>query len=132
MANIQVKARLSYNELLKAVEQLNPKDLETFLSYVISLRARKKGKYISKPEADLLIRINQKIDPKIQKRYDALISKRRTEDLTSEEYKELLQLSDLVENIETKRVKHLSQLAELRHTSLKALMKELGIQTPYV
>jgi hypothetical protein len=130
MGTIHIKAELSYNELLSAVDQLNPNQLEKFVDQVIALRAKKKGKNLSKGETALLLKINQKIDPDIQKRYDALSAKRRKETLTAEEEKELLKLTDKIEKMETKRVEYLSQLAQFRNTSLIALMKNLDIQTP--
>jgi len=130
MASVQVKAQLTYDELLRAVEQLNPPDLEKFVSQVISLRARKKAKGFSKSETELFLKINQKIDPKLQKRFDELTSKRRAETLTSGEYKELLKLTDEIEKFDVKRVEYLAELAQLRNTTLSELMKELGIQTP--
>ena len=130
MRTIHIKAELSYDELLSAVDQLNPTELEKFVDQVIALRAKKKGKNLAKEETGLLLKINQKIDPGIQKRYDALIAKRRKETLTTEEEKELLKLTDKIEKMELKRVEHLSQLAQLRGTSLSALMGELDIQTP--
>lgn len=48
MASVQVKAQLTYDELVKAVEQLNLHDLEKFVSQVISLQAKKKAKSFSK------------------------------------------------------------------------------------
>lgn len=130
MASVQVKAQLTYDELLKAVEQLNPPDLEKFVSQVISLQARKKAKSFSKDETKLLLKINQKLDPTLQKRYDELIAKRRAETLTSEEYNELLKLTDEIEKFDIKRVEYLAKLAQLRNTTLSKLMKELGIQPP--
>ena len=130
METIHVKAQLSYDELLKAVEQLKLPELERFVSRVISLCAKKKGESFSKNETELLLKINRQIDPIIQKRYDELISKRQRETLISEEYEELLKLTDQIEKLEAERVKYLSQLAQLRRTPVSKLMKELGIHTP--
>ena len=110
--------------------------LETQLQYLraidqlIALRARKKGKNLSKEETSLLLKINQKIDPAIQQQYDALIDKRQKEILTPEEEKELLKLTNKIEKVEVKRVEHLSQLAKYRNISLRASMEELNIPSP--
>jgi len=130
MELVQVNAQLTYDELLKAVNRLNPPDLEKFLLQVTSLRARKKAKSFSKDESELLLKINQNIDSQLQERFDELTSKRRAEIITSEEYDELLKLTDEVEKFDVRRVEYLTQLAELRNTSLTELMDELGIKPP--
>ena len=131
MSTIQVEAQLSYNELLKAVEQLSLPELEQFVPQVIALRARHKAPTLPKDEADLLLKINQGMPPDIQKRYDKLITKRRAETLTPDEYSELLRLTDHIEKLEAKRVEYMAELARLRKTSLTALMEELGIRPAY-
>jgi len=131
MSTIQVEAQLSYNELLKAVEQLSLPELEQFVPQIIALQARHKAPTLPKDEADLLLRINQGMPPDIQKRYDKLTAKRRAETLTPDEYSELLRLTDHIEKLEAKRVEYIAELARLRKTSLTALMKELGIQPAY-
>jgi hypothetical protein len=43
MPTIHVAAEVSREELLKAVEQLSPQELEQFIAQVLSLRARRRG-----------------------------------------------------------------------------------------
>ncbi len=127
MATIHIKAQLSYEELLNAIDQLNLPDLEKLVSQVISLQAKRKAKSFSKDETELLLKINQKIDPKIKERYDELITKRQEEILSSQEYDELLKLTNEVEKFNVKRVENLTRLAQLRNVTLDELMKNLGI-----
>ena len=70
----------------------------------------------------------QGIPPHLQERYDLLITKRRADTLTDDEYQELLELSDRIEAIDVKRLEYLSELAKLRQTSLTALIQELQLQ----
>jgi hypothetical protein len=70
----------------------------------------------------------QGIPPQLQERYDILITKRRTNTLTNEEYQELLELGDRIEAIDVKRIEYLSELAKLRQTSLTSLIQELQLQ----
>jgi hypothetical protein len=127
MATIHIKAQLSYEDLLNAIDQLNLPDLEKLVSQVISLQAKRKAKSFSKDETELLLKINQKIDPKIKERYDELITKRQEEILSSQEYDELLKLTNEVEKFNVKRVENLTRLAQLRNVTLDELMKNLGI-----
>jgi hypothetical protein len=132
MPIVQVEAQLSLStdELLKAVGQLNPSELEKFAFRVLALEAQRKAPSLPRAEADLLLKINQGVPPEVQERYDELIAKRRVESLTPDEYDELLRLTDQIENAEARRLEHLAELARLRKTSLTALMETLGIRIP--
>ncbi|HZT44150.1 MAG TPA: hypothetical protein VFA07_18440 [Chthonomonadaceae bacterium] len=81
-------------------------------------------------EEELLQQINADIPDALKQRYEVLIARRRAEVLTSEEYNELLELTDQVERIQAHRVQCLVELARLRHTSLTVLMEQLGISPP--
>jgi len=130
MPTIQVKAELTANELLLAVQQLGKKELEQFVYQVVNLRAKRAAPSLPQAEAELLKKINRGIPKDIRERYKVLIEKRRDEELTPKEYKELLKLSDEVEKIEAQRVEYLAEMAMLRQTSMADLMKSLGIQAP--
>ena len=81
-------------------------------------------------EARLLSQINQGLPQDMWQRYHELIDKRRAETLTPDEQAALIRLSDLIEEANVRRTENLVQLARLRHTSLRELMQELGIQAP--
>lgn len=51
---------------------------------------------------------------------------RQEETLTEAKYEELLRLTDEVEAFDTRRIKALSALADMRQTNLETLMRELG------
>ena len=70
------------------------------------------------------------LDAEAQRRFDELNRKRRSEGLTEAEQNELLPLIDQMEAFDVQRVQALSELAQLRRLSLKALMQELQIRTP--
>lgn len=75
-------------------------------------------------------KINQGLPKELLKKFDELVAKRQAEDLTSDEHKELLSLTDQVEKLEAQRLEHLAELARLRQTSITDLMNSLGIQSP--
>lgn len=127
MAMIRVEAQVAAEDLLKAVEQLDPSELERFVAQVIALRAQQRGASLPAAEADLLTRINQGLPTEIQRRYDELLTKRRAERLSPEEHAELLRLTDQVEEGEAERVQHLAQLAQLRGVTLARLIDQLGL-----
>jgi len=130
MPIVQVEARLSTDELLKAVGQLSRPELEQFAVQIITLRAQRRAPSLPQAEAELLLKINQGLPPEAQRRYNELVAKRRAESLTPDEYDELLRLTDQTENLEARRMEYLAELARLRQTSLVELMKNLGIRPP--
>lgn len=128
MSTIKLEVQLSAQELLKAVEQLSQSELEQFVSQVIAIQAQKKAVNLPQQEANLLIKINQRIPADIQQCYDDLIEKRDDETLTPAEYNELLELTNQIENWDVQRIENLSELAHLRGISLVQLMEDLGIK----
>ncbi|MCP4151510.1 MAG: STAS/SEC14 domain-containing protein [bacterium] len=85
---------------------------------------------LSKVESELLLKINQGIPTDIQKRYDVLIAKRQAEELSRDEYSELLQLSDQIEKQDATRIECLTELAIIRQIPFPELLEELHIQAP--
>lgn len=128
MPTIKIKAQLSQEDLLQAVQQLSLPELQGFVQEIIALKAKHQSPSLSKNETELLLKINQGIPPAIQKRYQILINKRNQETLTEQEYQELLQLTDQVEIHQAQRLEYLVQLAQLRQISLTDLMTQLGIK----
>lgn len=129
MSTVKVEVQLSSEELLKAVEQLNQPDLERFVSQVLALQAQRKASSLPQIEAELLLKINQGIPSDTQKHYNELIVKREAENLTNNEYRELLDLTEQIEKLQTERIEYLAELARMRGIALIALMENLGIQT---
>jgi hypothetical protein len=117
-------------DLMHAVEQLNETELASFVSRVIALQAQRKAPSLSLAESALLQNINAPFPDAIQRRYDELIALRRTESLTPTEYAELLQLTDIVETFQAKRVEALAELAQLRGKTMRQVMADLGITWP--
>jgi hypothetical protein len=88
---------------------------------------------LNETEARLLHQINMGLSQEAWQRYHALLAKRRDEQLTPEEHAALIALSDQREEFNVRRIESLIALAQLRHTSIEALMQQLGLHTsPYV
>lgn len=129
MSKVKVEVQLSLDELFKAVEQLNKTDLERFLSQIIALIAQRQAFNLPQSEAELLLKINQSIPSDTQKYYNELILKRDAENLTNDEHRELLHLTEQIEKLQAQRIEYLADLARLRGITLSTLMENLGIQT---
>ncbi len=85
---------------------------------------------LARAEAELLQKINLGLSEQQWQRYRELIAKRRAETLAAEEQKELVTLSDQIEQANARRMENLIELAKLRQVSLESQMSELGIK-PY-
>jgi hypothetical protein len=123
-------AHMSADDLLKAAQQLQPDDLDRFVSQLLALRARRQAPSVPDEEAELLMRINEGLPADLAGSYRDLIAKRRAETLTPREHEELLRLTDEVEGYQARRVRDLIELARLRQTTLDELVQELGIRPP--
>jgi hypothetical protein len=130
MSMIRVEAQVSAEQLLKAVEQLPPQELEAFVTQVLRLRAQREAPSLPVSESELLLKINQGIPSGLQNRFNELIAKRQALTLTEAEHAELIQLSDQIEQLDAERIAPLAELARLRNQSLTEVMQDLGIQPP--
>jgi hypothetical protein len=83
---------------------------------------------LSREESDLLQKINQSLSQIEWTRYRELINKRQAEMLTKEEQLELIATSNQIEEANAKRLAYVAALARIRHMTLPALIKELGLK----
>lgn len=83
---------------------------------------------MTKKERELQFIINHNFTKTEQTRFDELIAKRQSYTITEQELEELKTLSVYSEEIAVERVKALTELAELRNTTVRELMKELDVK----
>lgn len=74
----------------------------------------------------MLQAISHGISLNVQQRYVELHAKLLDETLSEEEHNELLSLVEIIEKADADRLKHLLDLAQLRSTTLDALMDQLA------
>ena len=132
MAVVSVQARLTTEDLLAALEQLEPAEAEKITRRLLHLQAKRKAPNLSQRETELLREIYREKRPGFQERFDLLNEKRRAFTLSPEEHQELLQLVDESEAFTVRRLEALGELAQLRQMTLPALMKQLGLKAPPV
>lgn len=130
MTTIQIEAHISTEQLLRAVEQLPPDELTTFVDQILALHARREAPHLSQSEAVLLQQINQALPEDVQRRFDALVVQRQTERITPGELQELIRLTEQIEQQDARRLAALVDLARVRGTTVPVLMDTLGIQPP--
>lgn len=127
MPTIQVKTQISAQELIDAADQLDGTDLEAVTDRLLVMRAERRAPHLSHEETDLLLKINTPLPEETWRRYSSLYAKLEPDTLTAEEQAELLELINVVEMDNARRIGYLIELARLRGTTLDALMKSLGI-----
>lgn len=124
MPILQTQIEVSKNDLLRGAEQLDTTDLEDFIRQILQIKAKRKAVKTNKTEAELLLIITHNFNETEQNRFDELIEKRQSYTITEEELEELKTLSTYSEEIAVERVKALAELAALRNTTVRDLMKE--------
>jgi hypothetical protein len=124
MAVVQINAQLTPDDILEAVKQFSPSELEMFTRQVQLIQAQRKTPHLSRQEAELLQKINQAIPAALWPSYKKLVAKRDENSLTEAEHEALLRLSDQIERLHAERIGYLVELAQLRNVSLTDLMGE--------
>jgi hypothetical protein len=119
-------------ELLAAIELLEPAEMEKVSRRLLHLQARRKAPNLSEREAELLREIYRDKRPGFQERFNELNARRRAFALTPEEHEELLRLVDESEAFTVRRLEALIELAQLQQIGLPALMRQLGLKAPAV
>lgn len=125
MSTIQIQT--SVEQLLDAVAQLPPDELDSLTEKIVALRASHTAPHVEETEANLLLEINRDIAAETRLRNNELIKKRIAGTLSSAEHAEHIRLNNQFEQREAERVTALAALAGLRHMSLSDLMTALGI-----
>jgi preprotein translocase subunit SecA len=134
MASVQITSQINIEleQLLSGVSQMDTADLEKLVEQIALLLAQRKVASLPQHEAELLLQINQGLPENIQRRYDELRDKLKSETITPEEHQELLTLTDTTEQADADRLQHLIELSQLRQMPLNDLMTQLGIHPPAV
>ena len=115
-------------EILQEVAARTGKDVDNYIVSILEEKLLPGSGGLREKEAELLQQINLDISPEEWRRFFQLVEQRDAEQLASEEYQELLDLTDVIESANARRMEHLVELSILRKVPLDELMEELGIQ----
>jgi hypothetical protein len=121
---------LSGAQLIEAVEELDPFDLDRLAIKVAALRARRNPSVLSTDESGLFAIINRALPEGDRDRLAQLSHRRREEILTPPEHTQLLELQQRLEALHASRMKALAELAALRGVTIDQVMEQLGIRFP--
>jgi hypothetical protein len=118
--------------LLEQAASLSDPELDSFAQDLLRLRARRRAPHLSRREEELLNIIYEIPSKDFQKRYKEFIRKNQQDELSDAERAEFIAMSDEIGRLDVKRMKALSQLADLRQTTFDDLIKSLGLRPrPY-
>ncbi len=118
--------------LLELVKKLPREEYDAFIETALALRPPARTSMLSAKETKLVERINRGLPLETSDRYGHLMSRRKKRSLTDDEQQELLKLTHIAESQDADRAAALLELAKLRQVSVRALMKQLGIQIPAI
>ncbi len=130
MPTLQIKAQMTTQQLLKAVEQMPREELDRFVEQIVMLRANQRARKLSRIESELMEKINRGLAEQDQQQLDDLMTRLEARDLTNDENAEYLRLAKLAEALNVERMSALAELARLRRSTIRDVMDELGIKTP--
>lgn len=118
------------NQIFAAAKQMSARELEQFVDHVLALQAERRAPHLVGKEAEFLQKINQSLPESKRVRLRELQNKRDSDALTANEYEELANLIDNLEEIHAARMEALADLANIRCVSLKEVMAQLDIRLP--
>lgn len=125
--------KISPQQLLQAISQVETPELEEMAYEISLLRARRMASSLPKTEAELLRRIGKTTLSELQRqRLHLLGAKMEAHDLSEVERMELVALSEQSEQLNAERLQLVHDLALLRGQSFVEVMTELGLFNPNV
>lgn len=101
---------------------------DTYLGKLLQRDLYQRRVTVSETEENLLWQINIGLSEQSWQRYHLLITKLEAETLQPDEQQELSQLVEQREEANVRRIDALIKLAQLRNTTLDALIDELGVR----
>lgn len=125
---VQLPAALAANIQEKAGHQ--GISLDDFVAEALALAIQKPVSKTKPTEGQLLEKINLGISENVWSEYKELKLRRKAETLDTNQIERLIALSDKIEAANTRRMKYLVQLSQLKKVPLRQLMAELGIEQP--
>ena len=115
-------------QLLQSVCGLPDDQLQEFAEQVLRLNASRRSPSLTTSETELLKEINRRLPARQVARYRELVGKRDAGTLTTDEHRELCELSDWLEERNAERLGHVADLARLRGVALSEMMDRLGLK----
>jgi hypothetical protein len=127
MENIIQKQNL--DNIYQMLSGMNLLELNQVMNKVMRLRKQKLPTVLSKVETELIRKINKGLPLDIQKRYDFLLIKKKAQELSNEEYAELLEITSFSEQFNVQRLESVVELSKIRNKPFDELILKLGLKS---
>ena len=119
--------------ILNAIVRMPEREFNEFIKKAKKLRNGSGTAKWTKDEVKLIQKLNSLVfSTEKQVRFDELVEKRRNEEISENELKELIGLTEESEELSVKRLKILGKLADSKNKSLREIMDILEINPPEV
>lgn len=129
-AQIKTGSKSGFKDVLNGISSLETPELEQFFQQVAQLLASRKSPALSKQESELYLKINTGYPPELNQQYEQLSAKKHQGIITPEEQTYLIALTEKFEALDSERLEHLLELAQLRRISLEKLLENLSQPKP--
>jgi hypothetical protein len=132
MPKMQVTSQIEidFDEVLEGIARLETSAFEQFVDKVMTLRAQRRASLLPQNEVELLQQATLGLSEHTWQRYHELSEKLQDETLQPGEQQELIGITDKMETANVQRIEALTKLADLRQTTVDALLDELGLRPP--
>ena len=127
MTVLQLETQVSSEQLLRALESMPLSELRRFAAQVDAILKNRQAPRIPQVEADLLLEINRGLPVRMRSRLDELLAVQETGVLADAEQAELIQLTNRLEEIDTRRIQLIGELARLRKQPVAAIIREFQL-----
>lgn len=114
-------------EILQDIVRLDTSSIEELVDNLDAILKKRKKDVEEQKEQELIGKVYQVTTSDSYKQYQLLTEKLRSNEITEEEHQELLSLTPKIEANNVERLEHLMTLARLRKTSLREVMRQLGL-----
>ena len=118
---------LTLTELINAARKLSRNELGQLADRINMLREGADDDRVAVKESRLLKKIHKDLPSKVKLRWHYLIAQRDAGVLTPQEHRELLSLTETMEEHDFKRLQWMGQLADLRQMSLPEVVSHYKI-----
>jgi hypothetical protein len=125
--SIKIELPLELEKQLEANAKVLGLSAEEYVLLLIKNDIKTPEEIQRRQELMLLQQINQGLEEEVWVRYFHLMDLREQNIINQEEYEELLNLTETVEQDHAERINKIAHLAKIRQVDIKTLMNELGI-----
>jgi hypothetical protein len=127
MTVLQLETQVSSEQLLRALETMPLSELRRFAVQVDSILKKRQAPRLSQAEAELLLEINRGLPSSIRSRLDELLATHETGSLSDAEQRELVDLTNQLEEFDARRIQLIGEFSKVRNQSVAAVITQFQL-----